>query len=192
MHDALTASLEAWGQRIITTIDACIDQHGNADVAAVGKALSGSATWEGCPRVKQLSPDGTTPTYRRLSLGEHGTYEALLILWPPGHMTPIHDHHGLWGLEHVLDGVLEVESFELTPSPAIHLEPRETLVAGVGDYLVFSDADYAHRCRNFSKNRQALTLHVYGGSLDAYRSFQQEGDTWSSELHQSVREKATS
>ncbi len=189
MHDALTVSLETWGQQVIAAIDACIDPQGHADVATVGKALSLASTWQGCPRAKDISPRDTSPAYRRIPLGEQGNYEALLILWPPGHVTPIHDHQGLWGLEYVLDGVLEVESFELTPSPAIHLEPRDTLVAGIGDYLVFSDADYAHRCRNFSKNRQALTLHVYGGSLDSYRSFHAEGDAWSSVLHQSVRQK---
>ncbi|WP_109126528.1 cysteine dioxygenase family protein [Dyella sp. C11] len=192
MHDALAASFEAWGQRVLSVISRCINAQDEADVSVVGRALSAASSWEGCPRASELSVDGAVPAYRRISLGEPGAFEALLILWPPGHATPIHDHQGLWGLEYVLDGVLEVESFKLTPSPDIHLEPQQTLVAGVGDYLVFSDADYAHRCRNFSKNRAALTLHVYGGSLDAYRSFHATEDAWSWMQHETVREKASS
>lgn len=46
-------------------------------------------------------------------------------------------------LTHSLAIELEVESVELTPGLAIHPEPRDTLVAGIRDYLVFSDADYA-------------------------------------------------
>ncbi|WP_157971320.1 cysteine dioxygenase family protein [Dyella sp. C9] len=176
---------------MIAQIDAAIAQSAMVDVSAIGKALSQASRWPGCPRVADLSPDGVTPSYRRIVLRTEGErpYEALLILWPAEHVTPIHDHQGLWGLEYVLDGVLEVQSYELLPSPAIHLEPRETIVAGVGDYLTFSTSDYAHRCRNFSKSRQALTLHVYGGSLDSYRSFHADGDAWSCEHHQSAREE---
>lgn len=191
MHDALTKPIDAWTRQVLAAIDAAIVPQAQPNVADIGKALAQAFRWHGCPRVSDLSPEGTTPSYRRIALHAHGdsAYEALLILWPAGHVTPIHDHQGLWGLEYVLDGVLEVQSYALTSTPDIHLEPRDTLVAGVGDYLFFSDADYAHRCRNFSRNRQALTLHVYGGSLDAYRSFQDNGDSWSCEHHSSVREQ---
>lgn len=189
MSDVPTTFIGDWSKRVLATIDACVHPGKAMDVATIAQALSPASTWQGCPRTADLSPNGTLPAYRRMPLGVDGPgpYEALLILWPPGHATPVHDHQGLWGLEYVLDGVLEVESFVLTPEPAIHLEPRSTLIAGVGDYLVFSDADYAHRCRNLSKNRPALSLHVYGGSLDWYRSFHAEGEGWSWQLHQSIR-----
>ncbi|MFK2876434.1 cysteine dioxygenase [Rhodanobacter hydrolyticus] len=155
--------------------------------------LSQVAAWPGCPQAAGLSPASETPSYRRLPLGAdeaHG-YEALLILWPPGHATPIHDHDGLWGMEFVLDGVLEVESFQLLPQPTIHLERDHSRIVGVGDHVAFSQADYAHRCRNLSRNRQALSLHVYGGELNRYRSFIHDHGQWSSELHQAVRESTT-
>lgn len=190
MYDALATSNDAWSKRVLTTIDACMDQQANIDVSDIVAALSHVATWSGCPQATMLSSASTVPSYRRipLGIGKARNYEALLIVWPPDHATPIHDHDGLWGIEFVLDGTLEVESFQLYPTPPIHLERDHSLVVGVGDHIAFSQADYAHRCRNLSKRRQALSLHVYGGELNRYRSFVDNQGQWFSELHRAVRE----
>jgi len=42
-----------------------------------------------------------------------GRYTGLIMVWPAGHATPIHDHAGLWGIEMVLQGALSVEDYEL-------------------------------------------------------------------------------
>lgn len=189
MYDALTTATAAWRVQVLATIDACIERHGSTDASGIAEALAQVAAWHGCPRAAELCC-ASPPAYRRIPLGigkAHG-YEALLILWPPAYTTPIHDHGELWGMEFVLDGVLEVESFQLVAQPAMRLSPTHTQVAGVGDYVAFSNADYAHRCRNFSRNRSALSLHVYGGALNQYRSFHQQDGQWSSTCHTTVRE----
>lgn len=190
MYDALTTAIHAWRVQVLATIDACIEQHGEHDASGIAEALAHVAAWPGCPQVADLSPTSAPATYRRVPLGtgKAHRYEALLILWPPGYATPIHDHDELWGMEFVLDGVLEVDSFQLTAQPSMQLTPMQTRVAGVGDYVAFSEADYAHRCRNFSRHRQALSLHVYGGELNQYRSFHQQDGQWSSKCHTTVRE----
>lgn len=193
MYDALTPSIHAWNERVLTTIERCVVRQGQIDVGYLAAELSQVAAWPGCPQAIGLSPASETPSYRRLPLGTdeaHG-YEALLIVWPPGHATPIHDHDGFWGMEFVLDGVLEVESFRLLPQPPIHLERDHCRIVGVGDHVAFSEVDYAHRCRNLSRNRQALSLHVYGGELNRYRSFVHDHGQWSSKLHHAVRESTT-
>lgn len=194
MYDALMTPVHAWNKRVLTAIEACMGRQGPFDVGHVAAALSHVATWPGCPQATLLSPASEAPSYRRIPLGtgEAHHYEALLIVWPPGYATPIHDHDGLWGMEFVLDGVLEVESFQLLAQPLIHLERDHSRVVGVGDHIAFSQADYAHRCRNLSRNRQALSLHVYGGELNCYRSFAHDQGQWSSELHHAVREKTAS
>jgi predicted metal-dependent enzyme (double-stranded beta helix superfamily) len=112
--------------------------------------------------------------YRRhlIAGGNDDAYSCLLIAWPAGHRTPIHDHDGLWGIELVLDGALEVQEFTIAGSPDA---PRPThtrsLMLGIGDAAVFTHRRYAHRCRNLSSTRAALSLHVYGGMLDRYRTF---------------------
>jgi predicted metal-dependent enzyme (double-stranded beta helix superfamily) len=191
MYDALTTANAAWRVHVLATINACIEQDGSPSAGKIAEALAYVAAWHGCPHAAALSCASSPSAYRRIPLGSseaHG-YEALLILWPPAYATPIHDHDELWGMEFVLDGVLEVESFQLLAQQAsMHLSPTHTLLAGVGDYVAFSNADYAHRCRNVSRNRQALSLHVYGGALNQYRSFHQQDGQWSSKCHTTARE----
>jgi hypothetical protein len=192
MHDALKSSVAAWTHRVLKTIDALVASHASVDTRRLALALTPVSTWEGCPRTEDVTSETLGVAYRRVPLTEHAGrgYEALLIVWPPGHATPIHDHDGLWGMEFVLDGVLQVEAFDLSLEAGPHLVARDTTVLGIGDHVAFSDADYAHRCRNLSSNRPTLSLHIYGGELNSYRSFHCEEDRWSSTTHRTVRDIA--
>jgi len=68
------------------------------------------------------------------------------------------------------------------------LSAQRTLMLGTGDAAVFSGRRYAHRCRNLSSTRPALSLHVYGGVLDRYHAFQTDarGGYHASAHHASV------
>jgi hypothetical protein len=106
---------------------------------------------------------------------------VLVMAWPANYGTQIHDHDGLWGLEMALHGALEVESWDRDENGKIlRLTGRDWL--GPGDVTWF-DADnrYAHRCRNLSRQETALTLHVYGGDLAQYFTYQEAGEAgqWS-------------
>jgi predicted metal-dependent enzyme (double-stranded beta helix superfamily) len=113
---------------------------------------------------------------------------VLVMAWPANHATPIHDHDGLWGLEIALHGALEVESWDRGPDGKIlRMTGRDWL--GPGDATWF-DADdrHAHRCRNLSRHEAALTLHVYGGDLAQYFTYQEAGETgqWLASLQRSA------
>lgn len=98
---------------------------------------------------------------------------VLIMAWPANHATPIHDHGGLWGLELALHGALEVQSWDREPqNGSLREVGRDWL--GPGDATWF-DADdrYAHRCRNLSRHEAALTLHVYGGDLAQYFTYEE-------------------
>lgn len=191
MSNALTtSSIAPWGKRVLALIDTCIDRNGHVDTATICQRLAEAVRWRDCPRAPQLASDAASASYRRIALndGRPRGYEALVIAWPPGHVTPIHDHDGLWGLELVLDGVLQVDSFHLSEDPSIALNAEDTIVAGVGDHVLFTDTSYAHQCRNFSRHSMALSLHVYGGELNSYRSFHHDLGQWVSLTHHTVRE----
>jgi predicted metal-dependent enzyme (double-stranded beta helix superfamily) len=193
MHDALRPQTALWAQRILDTVDACLQKHKQIDAKELASMIALASSWPGCPHVEDLVDASSATSYRRVALADSAAlgYEALLIIWPPNHATPIHDHDGLWGMEIMLDGVLEVEAFDLSLKDHPHLVSRGTSVIGIGDHLAFSHADYAHRCRNLSSNRPAVSLHIYGGSLDTYRSYHlQEAGHWTSATHQAVREPA--
>ena len=129
--------------------------------------------WSDCAPTANTLP-GEKDRFRRHPIA--GAKElgcsALLMYWPPGHATLPHDHGGLWGVEVVLDGTLQVEEFvregnsqspRLTKSNAVYL--------GIGDAAVFTSPRYVHRCRNLSNAAATLTLHIYGGALEQYVTF---------------------
>ncbi len=129
---------------------------------------------DGCPRADSFFGHAQPPRYRRqlIAAGTDGGYTMLLIAWPPGYVTPLHDHADLWGIELVLDGALQVEEFFSDgDAHAPTLQPQRSLMLGSGDSAVFLDPAYVHRCRNLSQQQPALSLHVYGGMLDQYQSF---------------------
>jgi predicted metal-dependent enzyme (double-stranded beta helix superfamily) len=100
---------------------------------------------------------------------------VLVMAWPANYASPVHDHGGLWGLELALHGALEVESWDRdSEGKILRMTGRDWL--GPGDVSWF-DADdrYAHRCRNLSRHETALTLHVYGGDLAQYFTYQEAG-----------------
>lgn len=97
-------------------------------------------------------------------------YTGLIMVWPAGYATPIHDHAGLWGIELVLQGALGVDDHEFDGERMHHVG---TTVLEEGQSCAFlGTRGHAHRCTNLSARRAAVTLHVYGGLLDAYRNYE--------------------
>jgi predicted metal-dependent enzyme (double-stranded beta helix superfamily) len=103
-----------------------------------------------------------------------GRYTGLIMVWPPGHSTPIHDHAGLWGIEWVLQGALSVDDFELVEGDG-GAQPRfvgTTLLEENQSCAFLGTRGHAHRCSNLSTRRPAITLHVYGGLFEMYRTYE--------------------
>ena len=108
-----------------------------------------------------------------------GRYTGLIMVWPPGHVTPIHDHDGLWGIEWVLQGALSVDDYELVDDGSGHSQPRfvgTTLLEEGQSCAFLGTRGHAHRCSNLSARRPAITLHLYGGLLEMYRNYESTPD----------------
>jgi len=138
------------------------DRHG---LALLTEALSKATDRTQARNELAKKADEARFFYRRWLVAESRHYSAILIGWPPGHHTPVHDHDGLWGIELVLSGSLHVDEFEIigeivTPVRAIDL--------ACDSAAIFEDAAYAHACSNPSMSFPALSLHIYGGSLQSY------------------------
>jgi predicted metal-dependent enzyme (double-stranded beta helix superfamily) len=98
---------------------------------------------------------------------------VLVLAWPPNHLTPVHGHAGLWGLEMTLVGALEVQSYTRDDATGdLRLHGRDWLGPGDGTWFE-GDRNHAHRCRNLSRHDTALSLHVYGGDLAEYFAYEQ-------------------
>lgn len=191
MNDAPDSSTAAWAECVAGFVAGSLAFR--MDLPALARSLA-SAPWrEGCPRAADLVGADGAQGYRRIRLRTHSAlpYSALLIAWPPGYASPVHDHDGLWGIDVVLDGVLEVQAYALPHDSAPQAAPAGSRILGVGDVLTFPGDGYAHRCSNLSVRQPALSLHIYGGELSRYRSFHEDacGD-WHSTLHQAAAERA--
>ncbi len=152
-------------------LDHCHDGH--PDLAAMARDLGRAvhqqthALGDGLADLRARSRG-----FERWLLGKRRGMSVLLMAWPANHITPVHDHAGLWGLELVLHGALEVQSYTREPSGQLRMEGRDWL--GLGDASWFdADHSYVHRCRNLSRHQTALSLHVYGGDLAKYFAYEQ-------------------
>jgi predicted metal-dependent enzyme (double-stranded beta helix superfamily) len=94
-------------------------------------------------------------------------YTAVVMTWAPGQCTPLHDHGGLWCVEGVVDGTMQVTQFDMTGGGdgCYSFAERGRLRAGVGTAgSLIPPSDY-HILGNALPDRPSITLHVYGGDL---------------------------
>jgi predicted metal-dependent enzyme (double-stranded beta helix superfamily) len=154
----------------------CLES-GAFDLDRVQRGLRDAAWYS--PRDRRAARalcDRNPSTLTRWLFGrEHnGRYTGLIMVWPPGYTTPIHDHDGLWGIEWVLQGTLGVDDYALVGEGAV-VQPRfvGTTVLEEGQSCAFlGTRDHAHRCCNPSTRRTSITLHLYGGLLEMYRNYE--------------------
>lgn len=100
-------------------------------------------------------------------------YTAVVMTWGPGQGTPVHDHGGLWCVEGVVEGEMQVTQYDVQPDRgAFRVEAvGQPLRAGVGSAgRLIPPTDY-HVLANAQADAASVTLHIYGGSLDGCRVF---------------------
>jgi len=113
--------------------------------------------------------------YRDPDLG----FTALIMTWGPGQRTALHDHSGIWCVEGVVEGEMEVTRYELTEELEEGLcrfveRGAVPAAAGTAGALI---PPFAHHVLANARPRQAsLTLHVYGGEMDHCHVFEPAGD----------------
>ena len=105
-------------------------------------------------------------------------YEVIIMAWSPGQATPIHDHSGIWCVEGVLEGVIDVTRYDLRSmigQDSAMMEQTEVIHAGLGQCGALIPPVEYHRISN-PYERAAFTLHVYGGRMRTCRVFLERGD----------------
>lgn len=105
-------------------------------------------------------------------------YTAVVMTWGPGQGTAVHDHGGLWCVEGVVEGQMSVTQYDVEPDgDAFRVAPAgRPITAGVGSAgRLIPPIDY-HVLANAQPSMASVTLHVYGGELDASRVFIPDAD----------------
>jgi predicted metal-dependent enzyme (double-stranded beta helix superfamily) len=107
----------------------------------------------------------------------HG-YSVIAMTWGPGQGTLIHDHSGMWCVEGVFQGALEITQYELAESDGERFRflPVGSMQAGSAGSLI-PPHEY-HTIRNPSDDSVSVTLHIYRGAMSCCSVFQPAGDGW--------------
>ncbi|GAB3040578.1 MULTISPECIES: cysteine dioxygenase family protein [Oleiagrimonas] len=104
---------------------------------------------------------------RELYRSEQHGYCVTAMTWGPGQGTPIHDHSGMWCVEGVWRGALEITQYELLE----HEERRYrfnsvgAIQAGPGSAGSLIPPHEYHTIRNPSADDVAVSLHIYSGPM---------------------------
>jgi predicted metal-dependent enzyme (double-stranded beta helix superfamily) len=109
---------------------------------------------------------------------ENGTV-AVVMTWGPGQSTPIHDHSGVWCVEAVVSGRMEVKQYDLTQrrGDLCRLTPTDTIIAEVGSTGSLIPPFEYHVLGNKS-DKPSLTLHIYGAEMKQCHVYLPDHDDW--------------
>lgn len=114
--------------------------------------------------------------YRSPRLG----YSVVAMTWGPGQGTPVHDHCGLWCVEGVWDGELEITQFELLERNGDNFRFRAAggMHAGPGSAGSLIPPHEYHTIRNASGDHVAVSLHIYKAPMEACSMFVPREGEW--------------
>jgi predicted metal-dependent enzyme (double-stranded beta helix superfamily) len=107
-------------------------------------------------------------------------YTIMAMTWGPGQSTPVHDHNGMWCVEAVWSGQIEVVQYELVEQhdTAYRLERRTTMRTGVGSAGSLIPPHEYHTIANVDPERAAVTVHIYAGEMDHCCVFEPRRGNW--------------
>ncbi len=102
------------------------------------------------------------------------------MTWGPGQGTPIHDHCGLWCVEGVWQGKIEITSYELKENldDRCRFTKHETILAEAGSSGSLIPPHEYHTIRNQNPKQAAISLHIYQDSMGNCSIFEPIGDDW--------------
>ena len=106
-------------------------------------------------------------------------YTMVVMTWGPGQKTALHDHAGIWCVECVVDGHMEVAQYDLVSEQAgaFRFEQRNCIVAGRGTAGCLIPPFEYHTLGNVAPT-PSVTLHVYGGEMDHCHIFEPVEGGW--------------
>src|SRR5437588_6446553 len=104
-------------------------------------------------------------------------YTAVVMTWAPGQRTPLHDHAGIWCVEGVVEGRMDVTQYDLVEesSGACRFEAKGCVHAAVGSAGCLIPPFEYHVLANAIESA-SITLHVYGGEMTSCHVFEPAGD----------------
>jgi predicted metal-dependent enzyme (double-stranded beta helix superfamily) len=117
---------------------------------------------------------------RELYRSERYGYSIVAMTWGPGQGTPLHDHSGMWCVEGVWDGQLEITQYELLERDGERYRFRAAggMQAGPGSAGSLIPPHEYHTIGNANPEAVAVTLHIYKAPMDYCSKFYPQGGEW--------------
>lgn len=117
---------------------------------------------------------------REVYRSERHGYSVIAMTWGPGQGTQIHDHHGMWCVEGVWHGALEITQYELLEQhdERFRFQQVGAMQAGTGSAGSLIPPHEYHTIRNPSDDDVAVSLHIYKGEMTCCSVFRPLGDQW--------------
>ncbi len=127
-----------------------------------------------------FEPVGDHYARRELYRSDAHGYSVIAMTWGPGQGTPIHDHAGMWCVEGVWYGLLEITPYEMTGQDdnRYRFESRGTMMAGAGSAGSLIPPHEYHTIMNPSDDDVAVSLHIYRGPMTSCSVFRPLQNTW--------------
>ena len=120
--------------------------------------------------------------YARREVFTHPTkgYSMIAMTWGPGQGTPIHDHDGMWCVEGVWSGCIEVVSYQLTDERGgrYRFEDVGTIMAGCGSAGSLIPPHEYHTITNNDPLKTAVSVHIYKHAMETCNLFHEDEDGW--------------
>lgn len=107
-------------------------------------------------------------------------YTVVVMTWGPGQQTELHDHGGMWCVECVVDGELDIMQYDLIEEKGdrCRFDRRDVVRARVGDAGCLIPPFEYHVLRNALQDRPSVTLHVYAGEMDRCNLYLPHDEGW--------------
>lgn len=138
------------------------------------------------PSVFQTVGDhyGRRLLYRSKQFG----YAVIAMTWGPGQGAPIHDHAGMWCVEGVWQGDLEITQYEKLEEDGerFRMRPAGTIQAGEGSAGSLIPPHEYHTIRNPSDSQTCVSVHVYAGPMTECSTFTPLDNDWYQRQHQAL------
>jgi predicted metal-dependent enzyme (double-stranded beta helix superfamily) len=100
-------------------------------------------------------------------------YTAVVMTWGPRQRTPLHDHAGIWCVEGVVEGRMDVTQYDLVEDfgAAYRFEAKGCVHASVGSAGCLIPPFEYHVLAN-ALDEPSITLHIYGGEMTTCHVFE--------------------
>jgi predicted metal-dependent enzyme (double-stranded beta helix superfamily) len=126
------------------------------------------------------APRPGTYARRLLHRDRERSYTVVAMIWGPGQHTELHDHAGMWCVECVVQGVLDITQYDMVErgDDRCRFAVQQTVRAGVGDAGCLIPPFEYHAISNPLPDRTSITLHVYGGEMERCTVYLPRAEGW--------------